>query len=202
MKYVLFPRVRRWRRGYHCKQVEAFLASVEVSLGGQLPPVSASDIRRTGFELVHHGYAVGDVDHHLDSLEERALTLQTAASGRRGRAGATSDEQILRDELDAPYLRRFPRARLFHRGYHVDDVDEFVDGVMAALAGTAELTVETARVVGFRPKRGGYDENAVDETLDRIVEILLVKRRAPAATGIDDNGPVSRTDVEPAGPGV
>ncbi|MDQ1618264.1 MAG: hypothetical protein QOJ27_3181 [Sphingomonadales bacterium] len=192
----MFPRVRRWRRGYHCRQVEAFLSSVEVSLGGHLPPMAASDIRRAGFELVRHGYAVADVDHHLDALEERVLTLQTAASGRRGRPDPASDEQFLRDELSGPHMRRFPRAGMLRRGYDVDDVDDFIDRVTSVLAGTDEMTVDEARAAGFCPKRGGYDEESVDETLDRVVEWLLVKRRA--ATDVAHRA--ARTDVETAGP--
>jgi DivIVA domain-containing protein len=93
-------------------------------------------------------------------------------------------------------MHRFPRARAWRRGYDVDDVDDFVDGVLKALSGSAALTVEQARTVAFRPKRGGYDEDAVDETLDRVVEVLLVKRRAAAidderATGVETADPPS-----------
>jgi DivIVA domain-containing protein len=196
VRHARFPRVRRLRRGYHCKQVDAFLAGVEASLIGQLPPIAPSDIRRAGFELVRHGYDIGAVDSHLDSLEERVLALSGGVSGRRRRAVSASDEQLLRDQLDAPYMRRFSRASILRRGYNVDDVDEFLDRVTAALSGDAEVTVEQSREVSFRPKRGGYDENAVDETLDHIVEVLLIKRRA-AQKGAS----APRTDVETADPG-
>jgi len=33
------------------------------------------------------------------------------------------------------------------------------------------------RCAPFRPRRGGYREDAVDEMLDRVVELLLVLRR-------------------------
>ncbi|MGZ4609034.1 MAG: DivIVA domain-containing protein [Actinomycetes bacterium] len=197
MKHVLFPRARRWRRGYHCRQVEAFLSKVEISLNGHMPPMAASDIRRAGFELVRHGYSLGAVDAHLDALEERVLTVQSALSGRRGRTDPERDAQFLRDELDAPYMRRFPRSRMLRRGYHLDDVDDFIDEVTAALSGDGEVTVEQAREVSFRPKRGGYSEDAVDETLDRIVEVLLVKRRAAQGT---PGSP--RSDVETTGPAL
>ena len=32
----------------------------------------------------------------------------------------------------------------------------------------------------FRPRRGGYREDAVDEMLDRVVELLLVLRAGSA----------------------
>jgi DivIVA domain-containing protein len=185
----MFPRAGRLRRGYHCKQVERFLALVEDSLSGKTAPIAASDIRRAAFELVAHGYDIGTVDACLDSLEERALTLSGAVGGRRSRSDPASDERFLTDELAAPYMHRFPRARRLWRGYNLDDVDDFLDKVTAALSGDGEVTVEQAREVSFRPKRGGYDESSVDERLDHIVEILLVRRRAagtrPAATGTD-----------------
>jgi DivIVA domain-containing protein len=193
----MFPRAGRLRRGYHCKQVEGFLAKVEVSLNGQLPPMAAADIRRAGFELVRHGYDIGTVDVLLDSLEERVLSLQSAVSGRRGRSDPSSDEQFLRDQLSAPYMRRFPRTHMLRRGYHVDDVDEFLDKVTAALSGDGEVTVEQAREVSFRPKRGGYDENGVDEMFDHIVELLLVRRRAA-----QPHPPATRGDVRTADPAL
>lgn len=201
MRHPYFPRVRRVRRGYHCKQVEAFLGEVAMSINGQAPPMAASDIRRAGFELVRHGYAIGAVDAHLDSLEERVLALQSATGGRRGRIEPGQDERVLRDELDAPYMRRFPRAGALRRGYEIDAVDEFVDRVTAALAGTGEVTVQDARAVSFSSKRGGYDENAVDDTLDRVVEVLLVKRRAEGSARAAPEG-TARPDIEPAGPAL
>jgi DivIVA domain-containing protein len=200
VSHTLFPRVRRFRRGYHCKQVEAFLGMVEVSLNGQLPPMAAADIRRAGFELVRHGYLTAAVDAHLDSLEERVLALQSTTGGRRGRVDPGQDERVLRDELEAPYMRRFPRAGALRRGYDIDAVDDFIDKVIAALDGAGVATVEDARAASFLPKRGGYDEDAVDDTLDRIVEVLLVKRRAEEQAR--PSGDAARQDIEPAGPAL
>jgi DivIVA domain-containing protein len=178
-----FPRTSRWRRGYHCRQVDEFLAKVEQSLQGTLPPMAAADIRRTGFELVHHGYTVALVDAHLDALEEQVLVVEAETSGRRGRSDQSSDVQFLRDQLSERYMRRFPRSRAWRRGYDVDGVDAFVDRVLARLDENADgealqLTAEVVRTTGFKPRRGGYSEEAVDEMLDRVVEVLLVQRRA------------------------
>jgi DivIVA domain-containing protein len=192
MTHRRFLRAAQWRRGYHCRQVDAFLANVELSLQGSMPPMAASDIRRAGFELVRHGYAVAAVDAHLDELEERVLVVESATSGRRGRTDPESDVQFLRDQLSAPHMRRFPRSRIFRRGYDLDHVDDFVDRVLVSLDamthktasdnGATVLTLEDVRSAGFKPRRGGYAENAVDETLDRVVEVLLVQRRAGDAT--------------------
>jgi DivIVA domain-containing protein len=186
MTHKRFPRSSRLRRGYHRKQVDAFLATVEVSLQGNFPPIAASEIRRAGFELVRHGYVVAAVDAHLDELEEQVLVVESAAAGRRGLTDPDSDVQFLRDQLDKPHLRRFPKAGTLHRGYDRDEVDAFVDLVLARIDAltdshpteNGELTVEVVRSAGFKPRRGGYAEEAVDETLDRVVEMLLVQRRA------------------------
>jgi DivIVA domain-containing protein len=77
-------------------------------------------------------------------------------------------------------MKRFPRAGTLRRGYDVDDVDDFVDHALAALQGTETITVEQVRAAAFRPRRGGYQEDAVDDMLDRVVELLLLLRRQAA----------------------
>ena len=191
MTHKRFRRASRWRRGYHCRQVDVFLARVEVSLQGDFPPMAASDIRRAGFELVRHGYSVAAVDARLDDLEERALLVEGPTSGRRVRSDPDADVQFLRDELSKPYMRRFPKSGILRRGYDLDDVDGLVDRVLARFNGVStasqdvidELTVEDVRTAGFKPRRGGYAEEAVDEMLDRVVELLLVQRRQEDSSG-------------------
>ena len=169
-----FPRVSRLRRGYHRRQVDAFLNHIEVSLSGVFPPPSAVEIRQAGFELVHGGYDTEAVDAALDQLEERVLARQEMSSGRRGRVDIPGEAEFVKGELTAPYMKRFPRAGALHRGYDVDDVDEFLDRVVTALDGGPAVTADEVRAAPFRPRRGGYAEDAVDETLDRVVELLLV----------------------------
>ena len=182
MSHKRFRRVGRLRKGYHCRQVDAFLNHVEVSLGGVFPPPTASEVRQAGFELVHHGYDVEQVDAYLDQLEEKVVVAQGMTSGRRGKADPDSEAAYLREQLGAPYMQRFPRAGMLHRGYLVDDVDDFVDRVVAALDGQGSLTLEEVREAPFRPKRGGYREDAVDEAMDRVIEHLLLVRRLGAPT--------------------
>jgi DivIVA domain-containing protein len=180
MSHTRFPRVSRLRKGYHRRQVDAFLNRVEVALGGALPAPTAAEVRQAGFELVRGGYDTVAVDEALDALEERVIAAQGLTSGRRGRLDPSGEAQFLRGELTAPYMKRFPRATSLRRGYDVDDVDDFLDHVVAALDGGGPLTVEQVRAAAFRPRRGGYLEDAVDETLDRVVELLLLLRRHPA----------------------
>ena len=177
MSHKRFRRVSRLRRGYHRRQVDAFLNHVEVSLGGVFPPPTAAEVRQAGFELVHGGYVVHEVDEFLDALEERVLVAQAMTAGRRGKVDPGSEAEFLKGELAGPYMRRFPRARALRRGYHPDDVDEFVDRVVATIDAQDTVTVEDVRTAPFRPRRGGYREDAVDEAMDRVIEHLLLVRR-------------------------
>jgi len=184
MRGERFPRTGRLHKGYHRKQVDHFLNHVELALSGAMPPPTAAEVREAGFELVRGGYVTSDVDHALDALEERVLDAQTA--GRRGRSDPASEVAFLRGELSAPYMQRFPRARGFRRGYDIDDVDTFIDQVIAALdvtdpaahgPGSSRVSVDVVRSAPFRSRRGGYREDAVDQMLDRVVELLLVLRQ-------------------------
>jgi len=184
MRAERFPRAGRLHKGYHRKQVDHFLNHVELALGGAMPPPTAAEVREAGFELVRGGYVTRDVDQALDALEERVLVAQSA--GRRGRSDPASEVAYLRDELTAPYMQRFPRVRGFRRGYDIDDVDAFVDQVIAALDVTdlsasspssSRVSVDVVRSAPFRSRRGGYREDAVDQMLDRVVELLLVLRQ-------------------------
>lgn len=181
MSHHRFTRVSRLHKGYHCRQVDAFLDHVEVSLGGVFPPPTASEVRQAGFELVRGGYAVPEVDEYLDALEERVLVAQGRLAGRRGRSDPAGEAEFLKSELTGPYMKRFARASFLRRGYQVDDVDEFVDRLVGALEGTGAVSVEDVRQVPFRPRRGGYREDAVDDAMDRVVEYLLLVRREGTA---------------------
>jgi DivIVA domain-containing protein len=173
-----FHRAGRLHKGYHRRQVDAFVNQVEVSLGGVFQPPTATEVRQAGFELVHGGYDVAEVDEYLDVLEDRVILAQSATAGRRGRPDLGSEAAYLRDELSAPYLRRFPRATFFRRGYAVDDVDKVV-ATLDGSAGAAEVSVEDVRRAPFTARRGGYREDAVDDAMDRVVEHLLQVRREP-----------------------
>jgi DivIVA domain-containing protein len=180
MSHDRFPRTGLLHKGYHRRQVDRFINHVEVSLNGVFPAPTAADVRQAGFEMVHNGYDTVAVDEAMDALEERVLTAQRALAGRRGRVDPGGEAEFLRSELVAPYMQRFPRAKALHRGYDMDDVDDFIDRVVAALDGETELTVEEVRGAPFRPRRGGYREDAVDEMLDRVVELFLLIRRETA----------------------
>ena len=78
---------------------------------------------------------------------------------------------------------------------------DFIDRVVASLDGKAILTIEDVRAAPFRPRRGGYREDAVDEMLDRVVELLLLIRHE-AADGLTPARPRrgAPSGPSPAGP--
>ena len=186
-----FGRARGLGKGYHRKQVDAFVNRVDLALQGALPTVTATEIRRVGFELVRRGYAVDEVDAALDEMELRAVLLQGATASRRGRLDPVAEAPFLRKELSGPYMKRFSRVRFPGRGYDIDDVDAFVDRVCTALdatvagdpLGAGGLQLAEVRAVAFRPRRGGYSEAEVDDTLDRIVEMMLLLQANERAKG-------------------
>jgi len=182
-----YPRVRRWSKGYHRGQVDAFVSNVEVSLSGMIPMPTATDIRRAGFELRRGGYDTTAVDAALDELEGRVLAVQRLSAGRRGRADPAADAAVLREEISGSYMQRFPRAGALRRGYDLDDVDDFVDRVLVALDGGdavgRQLAVDDVRAAVFRPRRGGYREDAVDDALDHVVEHLMLHQPREGAVG-------------------
>lgn len=65
----------------------------------------------------------------------------------------------------------FATALPGQRGYHVEDVDDFLDRLEAALAGRATLTVAELRQVSFRVTgwwKRGYRADRVDAFVDRV----------------------------------
>jgi DivIVA domain-containing protein len=64
----------------------------------------------------------------------------------------------------------------------VDDVDDLLDAIAGPLIGEPGPGAQAVRTSVFRPKRGGYDEDAVDDYLDRVVELFLRREQLRAAT--------------------
>lgn len=92
----------------------------------------------------------------------------------------------------------FDRAPLGRRGYHEDQVDDFLDRVQATLAGTDSLTAQDVRGAEFDPAplmRRGYHEDQVDEFLDLVVEELS-RREARAVP--PKRAPLSQPTPSPA----
>jgi DivIVA domain-containing protein len=180
-----FPRVGRVSYGYAVRQVDAYLARVEGSLEAPdgSPRTTAAAIRRTAFDLVLHGYQPMAVDRVLDRLEERALELERVArDGAPVGHDLLAEAAALRARIAQPPGHRFRKTGPVTRGYRQADVDALLDMLEGSLSGEAEDAVvgpDTVRESVFRPRRGGYDEDDVDDYLDRVVDLLL-RRRTPA----------------------
>jgi DivIVA domain-containing protein len=189
-----FPRVGRLSHGYAVRQVDAYLARVESSLqaGGGAPRTTAASIRRAAFDLVLHGYQPMAVDRVLDRLEERALELERAGSAAPDGAPVGHDlgaeAAALRTRIGQPNGERFRTTGMLTRGYRQADVDALLDKLGVSLSGESLSGEDADAVVGpdtvresvFRPRRGGYDEDEVDDYLDRVVDLLLRRRSTPA----------------------
>lgn len=174
----LFRRAPRRHRGYAVPQVDAFLARVEAQLADPPPAgsgrVSAAEIRRAGFELVPGGYAVAEVDAQLDRLEQRVVEAAEGAGDEEPDLARRRD--AVRRLLGGPPGRCFPRAARLRRGYSRGEVDAFVATLLADLGDTSgrpSLDPSDVRAAVFHPRRGGYDEGAVDDALDEVVDLLL-----------------------------
>ena len=173
-----FPTVTGLARGYDRKQVDVFLALIEERQDGPgaADPVSTSDIRRVGFDLVHGGYAVAAVDACLDEIEERTLRAQCNGHSRcRGRPPGDI-LSLMRSVLAAPRGARLTRCGPLRLGYLPRDVDSYLERLPRALAEEGELTAANVRRITFRPRRGGYDEASVDDLLDQVIDALLRRR--------------------------
>lgn len=196
-----FPRATGMTRGYSRPQVDHFLARVAQALDGAPDtgtgeaPVTAAEIRRTGFDLLRGGYDVTAVDAHLDVLELRALALERrigaspAPTGSDSSALAGSLEQLL-DLVEAAPGRRFARVTRLRRGYAAREVDAFLERLSPAViaaqhaapaAPEQQMDADAVRRAVFHVRFGGYDEGAVDDALDLAVDVLLRRERIDAA---------------------
>ena len=173
-----FPTVTGLARGYDRKQVDVFLAWIEERLDGPgaSDPVSTSDIRRVGFDLVHGGYAVASVDACLDEIEERTLKAECDRLSSRGGRQPADILSLMRSVLAAPRGARVARCGPLRLGYLPGDVDAYLERLPLALAEEGELTAANVRRTTFRPRRGGYDEASVDDLLDQVIDALLRRR--------------------------
>ncbi|GLZ39809.1 DivIVA domain-containing protein [Actinokineospora sp. NBRC 105648] len=76
---------------------------------------------------------------------------------------------------DAVRAVTFDKAPFGRRGYHEDQVDDFLDRVEAALSGRGDLTVQDVREAEFDAAplvKRGYHEDQVDEFLDDVAAAL------------------------------
>jgi DivIVA domain-containing protein len=177
----MFRTVSRFRNGYDPEQVEDFFARARRAYEGDRSEVmEGHDVRRTAFDLVHHGYAPDAVDAALDRLE-RAITMRrradfVAANGQDAWMGHLAGRaRTLYDRLRRPDGERFARARRGEQGYSPDDVDHLCHRLIDYFDHGTPLTSDEVRHVTFGAARGrrAYAEGPVDAFLDRAMEVLI-----------------------------
>ncbi|GAA2970363.1 DivIVA domain-containing protein [Actinokineospora diospyrosa] len=99
----------------------------------------------------------------------------------------------------------FDKAPFGKRGYHEDQVDDFLDRVEAALSGRVALSVAEVREIAFdaapRVKRG-YNEDQVDEFLDSVAAELQARAVEDALKVIPANSEAPYLPLPPAPPGT
>lgn len=179
-----FPRVRRTQTGYNIEQVEDFLEEARRAYGsdvGRVTGIDAKAIRRASFDMTRGGYSPQHVDSALDRLEDAfSKRERERAIGEEGESRYFERIQKEAEEvlalLSAPPGQRFSRLGSFKKGYSVAQVDDFTEVIIAYLNDGPELSPAEVLHRSFGAERGGYDENEVDDLLDRVVFLMQAVR--------------------------
>jgi DivIVA domain-containing protein len=177
-----FPSVRRTKRGYDPDEVDRFLRLARRAYEGDPDvPLTAEDIRTTGFELRRGGYQPDAVDGALERLEDAFAARERAESrnevgDRRWLEQARGTAQVILNRLGRPDGQRFDRASVFTIGYNKREVDKFAKRLVRYFRDGLPMSVDEVRTVVFRQQRHGYREGQVDLLLDAVVDVMLAVR--------------------------
>ncbi|MER5650373.1 DivIVA domain-containing protein [Streptosporangium sp. NPDC002524] len=187
-----FPRVLGIRLGYDTDQVDLLVRRIEGTLGRGAPegePVTADEIRDARFRVRLGGYNEVAVDFALEAfivaIETRptgtdgrpAVPARRTAPERPGESGESGPGEREEDEERAARVERvaFRPGRL-GMGYDEDEVDAFLDRIVATLRGTTDSPLTPGDVRGARfatvMLRPGYAIGEVDEFLDEVAGAL------------------------------
>ncbi|GAB2963614.1 hypothetical protein GCM10027203_81400 [Nonomuraea fastidiosa] len=175
-----FPRVMGLRSGYDPVEVDALIGRIESTLGRGshlLEPVTADEVRSATFRAVRGGYQETAVDFALEAFVV-ALEAQAKRPVRLAMAEPTGD--MLREEWFETQAARVERVGFrtgrMGTGYNEDEVDAFLDRIVATLRGTTQypVTGEDVRNAKFSTVllRPGYLIADVDSFLAGIADVL------------------------------
>lgn len=177
---AMFSRPRAGRRGYRAEDVDELLDRVVARLEGR-GDLTVADVRNAQFRkppLGQRGYREDEVDRLLARI---ARTLESIGPARRlpgpPPAPVASTALITAAEVRESAFHKPPMGQ---RGYNEDQVDAFLDTVVARLEGRGGLTAADVHAVRFgKPRIGwrGYNEDDVDALLDRIAQTLQATQR-------------------------
>lgn len=175
-----FPRVIGMRSGYDPVEVDALIGRIESTLGRgphTLEPVTADEVRSATFRAKRGGYQETAVDFALEAF---VVALETQAKRPVRLAMAEPTGELLHEEWFETQAARVERVAFrpgrMGTGYNEDEVDTFLDRIVATLRGTTEFPVTAKDVreakfstVLFKP---GYLIADVDSFLTEIAEVL------------------------------
>ncbi|MEU8378537.1 DivIVA domain-containing protein [Streptosporangium sp. NPDC048865] len=169
--------------GYDTDQVDLLVRRIEGTLGRGVPeggPVTADEIRDARFRTRLGGYNEVAVDFALEAFIVAIETRPTGTDGRPAApAGLTAPGEPARGEYEDHAARvervAFRPGRL-GMGYNEDEVDDFLDRIVATLRGTTDTPLTPGDVRGARfatvMLRPGYAIGDVDEFLDELADLM------------------------------
>ncbi|WP_440104523.1 DivIVA domain-containing protein [Streptosporangium sp. H16] len=169
--------------GYDPDQVDLLVRRIEGTLGRGAPegePVTADEIRDARFRTRLGGYNEVAVDFALEAFIVAIETRPTGADGRpvvpARRAAPEEPEREENEDRAARVERVAFRPGRLGMGYNEDEVDAFLDRIVATLRGTTDtpLTPGDVRAARFATVmlRPGYAIAEVDEFLDELADVL------------------------------
>ncbi len=173
VEYVEKARLTRKRGGFVVADVDRQLQRVIALMraGQPVPQVAPTALRRTH---LREGYAPDQVQALLDRIGswQRELDRETQESEavRVQQSGGQAPRRLLWTRQQQDWVRETLFAgRTGSRSYAVDDVDDFLDQVLVAMAKGDPLP-DIVSVKFYPPRFGksGYDAIQVDEFLDQL----------------------------------
>ncbi|WP_214326174.1 DivIVA domain-containing protein [Nonomuraea sediminis] len=175
-----FPRVMGMRSGYDPAEVDALVARIEATLGRgkrDVEPVTADEVRRATFRGRRGGYHETAVDFALEAF---VVALETMAKSPLRLAMAEPTGDLLREEWFETQAARVERVAFrpgrMGTGYNEDEIDAFLDRIVATLRGTTAypVTAKEVRAAKFSTVllRPGYLIADVDAFLAGIADVL------------------------------
>jgi DivIVA domain-containing protein len=168
------------RSGYDPMEVDALIGRIEATLGRgsrAMEPVTADDVRSATFRARRGGYQETAVDFALEAF---VVALETLANRPIRLAMAEPTGDMLREEWFETQAARVERVAFrpgrMGTGYNEDEIDSFLDRIVATLRGTTDYPVTAKDVRGAKFStvliRSGYLIADVDSFLAGIADVL------------------------------
>ncbi|GAA2206300.1 hypothetical protein GCM10009850_017580 [Nonomuraea monospora] len=175
-----FPRVMGMRSGYDPVEVDALIGRIESTLGRGshlLEPVTADEVRTATFRAKRGGYQETAVDFALEAF---VVALEAQAKRPIRLAMAEPTGEMLREQWFETQAARVERVAFrpgrMGTGYNEDEIDAFLDRIVATLRGTTDYPLKAKEVRDAKFStvmfRAGYLIADVDAFLAGIADVL------------------------------